>query len=97
MFWGIKFYNDMILTSGEQGNAQTEMLLHKDEGIFTFREGWTFPRRISFNGDECVMPLPDDYPTLPNGANIITAATFLNLSLLFFSFLFLALLAPPLF
>ncbi|XP_050369341.1 COBRA-like protein 6 [Argentina anserina] len=95
MFWGIKYYNDMILTSGDQGNAQTEMLMHKDEGIFTFREGWTFPRRISFNGDECVMPPPDDYPTLPNRVNTI-AATF-NPSLLLVSFLFLAVAAPALF
>ncbi|KAM5574415.1 COBRA-like protein 6 [Rosa sericea] len=95
MFWGIKFYNDMLLTSGNQGNAQTEMLLHKDEGIFTFREGWTFPRRISFNGDECVMPPPDDYPTLPSGAYTIGAN--LNPSLLLVSFLFLAVAAPALF
>ncbi|XP_004301494.1 PREDICTED: COBRA-like protein 6 [Fragaria vesca subsp. vesca] len=91
MFWGIKFYNDMILTSGNQGNAQSEMLLHKDEGTFTFREGWAFPRRISFNGDDCVMPPPDDYPTLPN-----IAAT-LNPYLLLVSFMFLAVAVPALF
>ncbi|GAY61147.1 COBRA-like protein 6 [Citrus sinensis] len=73
MFWGIEFYNDMLLQAGESGNVQTEMLLHKDSGIFTFREGWGFPRRILFNGDECVMPLPDDYPRLPNNAH--TAAS----------------------
>ncbi|CAB4298295.1 unnamed protein product [Prunus armeniaca] len=84
MFWGIKSYNDMLLASGQSGNAQSEMLLHKDPGIFTFREGWTFPRRISFNGDECVMPPPDEYPTLPN------SATTSRPSLVFFSFLILA-------
>lgn len=73
MFWGIEFYNDMLLQAGESGNVQTEMLLQKDSGIFTFREGWGFPRRILFNGDECVMPLPDDYPRLPNNAH--TAAS----------------------
>lgn len=91
MFWGIKFYNDMILPSGNQGNAQSEMLLHKDEGIFTFREGWAFPRRISFNGDDCVMPPPDDYPTLPN-----IAAT-LKPYMLLVSFMFLAVASLALF
>ncbi|GAV61200.1 COBRA domain-containing protein, partial [Cephalotus follicularis] len=66
MFWGIQYYNDMLLQAGESGNVQTEVLLHKDPGIFTFNEGWTFPRRIIFNGDDCVMPPPDDYPRLPN-------------------------------
>ncbi|KAF5728497.1 hypothetical protein HS088_TW21G00645 [Tripterygium wilfordii] len=68
MFWGIKYYNDMLLQSGENGNVQSEVLLHKDEGIFTFKAGWALPRRILFNGDECVMPLPEDYPRLPNAA-----------------------------
>ncbi|XP_023533604.1 COBRA-like protein 6 [Cucurbita pepo subsp. pepo] len=78
MFWGIQFYNDLILTSGERGNVQTEMLLQKDSEIFTFREGWAFPRRILFNGDECVMPPPDQYPRLPNEAHraMAMAATF---------------------
>ncbi|XWS40009.1 hypothetical protein CRYUN_Cryun18bG0103500 [Craigia yunnanensis] len=79
MFWGIQYYNDMLLREGEGGNVQTEMLLHKDEGIFTFREGWGFPRRILFNGDECVMPPPDRYPRLPNtghGAKFSLSAIF---------------------
>lgn len=66
MFWGIHFYNDMLLQQGDQGNVQSEILLHKDPGLFTFREGWAFPRRIYFNGDDCVMPPPDQYPRLPN-------------------------------
>ncbi|MBA0863027.1 hypothetical protein Goshw_015779, partial [Gossypium schwendimanii] len=65
MFWGVEYYNDMLLQEGEVGNVQSEMLLHEDEGIFSFREGWVFPMRILFNGDECVMPPPDDYPRLP--------------------------------
>lgn len=69
MFYGIEYYNDMLLQSGEDGNVQTEMLLHKDSGIFTFRNGWAFPRKISFNGDTCVMPPPDDYPRLPNSGH----------------------------
>lgn len=68
MFWGINHYNDMLLQAGEGGNIQTEMLLHKDEGMFTFNDGWAFPRRIMFNGEDCVMPPPDDYPTPPKNA-----------------------------
>lgn len=76
VFWGVQYYNDMLLQAGKGGNVQTEMLMHKDPGIFSFREGWGFPRRILFNGDECVMPLPDDYPRLPNSGNTATAKSF---------------------
>ncbi|XVE93262.1 hypothetical protein REPUB_Repub01dG0175300 [Reevesia pubescens] len=86
MFWGIQYYNDMLLQEGKSGNVQTEMLLRKDQGMFTFREGWGFPRRILFNGDECVMPSPDHYPRLPNTGH--SAAKF-SLSAIFFSFLLL--------
>ncbi|TYH94241.1 hypothetical protein ES332_A12G027900v1 [Gossypium tomentosum] len=82
MFWGVEYYNDMLLQEGEVGNVQSEMLLHKDEGIFSFREGWVFPKRILFNGDECVMPPPDDYPRLPK--NTARAASF-TLSIIFSS------------
>ncbi|CAN6229043.1 unnamed protein product [Urochloa humidicola] len=67
MFWGIKFYNEMLL---QDGNVQTEMILEKHEGEFTFSGGWAFPRRIYFDGHECVMPPADQYPTLPNGASV---------------------------
>ncbi|XP_027113199.1 COBRA-like protein 6 isoform X1 [Coffea arabica] len=66
MFYGIQYYNDMLLQSGESGNVQTELLLRKDPGLFTFRNGWAFPRKVSFNGEDCVMPLPDEFPRLPN-------------------------------
>ncbi|CAE5957025.1 unnamed protein product [Arabidopsis arenosa] len=69
MFWGVQFYNDVLLQEGKIGNVQTELLLKKDMGNFTFREGWAFPRRILFNGDECVMPSPDDFPRLPKSAS----------------------------
>lgn len=68
MFWGVKYYNDMLLHAGDLGNVQTEILLRKDPDIFTFNQGWAFPRRLSFNGDDCVMPPPDNYPMLPNGS-----------------------------
>ncbi|KAK3184847.1 hypothetical protein Dsin_032133 [Dipteronia sinensis] len=84
MLWGIQYFNDMLLQAGEGGNAQTEIIFHKDKGIFTLSDGWAFPRRIMFNGDECVMPPPDHYPTLPN-----TAASTPNFITLLFSLLFL--------
>ncbi|GKV21232.1 hypothetical protein SLEP1_g31229 [Rubroshorea leprosula] len=85
MFWGTRFYNDVLLQEGEMGNVQSEMLLRKDPGLFTFREGWAFPRRISFNGDDCVMPPPDQYPKLPNMGNTAKSSR----SAIFFSFLLL--------
>ncbi|KAK7246887.1 hypothetical protein RIF29_41757 [Crotalaria pallida] len=79
MFWGLQYYNDMLLEHGENGNVQTEILLRKDKEEFTFREGWTFPRKISFNGDECVMPSPDDYPRVPDKAHVATSSPFIVL------------------
>ncbi|KAL7119597.1 hypothetical protein ACP275_02G072200 [Erythranthe tilingii] len=69
IFYGIKHYNDILLQSRQNGNVQTELLMHKDGGKkFSFNGGWTFPRKISFNGEDCLMPLPDEYPRLPNKA-----------------------------
>ncbi|TXG59164.1 hypothetical protein EZV62_016993 [Acer yangbiense] len=90
MLWGIQYYNDMLLQAGESGNVQTEILFHKDEGMFTFGQGWAFPRRIMFNGDECVMPPPDQYPTLPNNASH-SASTPTFITILFSFLLFLKL------
>lgn len=68
MFWGIPFYNNMLMQSSvEAGNVQTEILLKKDPG-FSFGGGFAFPIKISFNGDACVMPPPDQYPRLPNSS-----------------------------
>ncbi|KAL9353786.1 hypothetical protein Peur_051756 [Populus x canadensis] len=88
MFWGLPFYNDILLQEGKDGNLQTEILLRKDPGIFTFREGWGFPRKIQFNGDECVMPPPDEYPSLPNKGHRASATTpFIILFSLFLAFM----------
>ncbi|KAI4964350.1 hypothetical protein ZWY2020_005911 [Hordeum vulgare] len=62
MFWGKKFYNDLLNEAGPLGNVQSELLMWKDSETFTFQKGWAFPRRVYFNGDNCVMPSPDDYP-----------------------------------
>ncbi|PPD83169.1 hypothetical protein GOBAR_DD19883 [Gossypium barbadense] len=84
MFWGIRYYNDMLLQEGENGYVQTEMLMRKGEDFLSFRQGWGFPTRVLFNGDECVMPLPDQYPALPNngGNGPIFSLSLIVLSLL---------------
>ncbi|XP_039137140.1 COBRA-like protein 1 [Dioscorea cayenensis subsp. rotundata] len=66
MLWGVKYYNDLLMEAGPYGNAQSELLFQKDQSTFTFDKGWAFPRRVYFNGDNCVMPPPDAYPWLPN-------------------------------
>jgi hypothetical protein len=49
----------LIMVAGPDGNVQSELLFRKDPSTFTFQKGWAFPRRIYFNGDNCVMPPPD--------------------------------------
>ncbi|CAN0880789.1 COBRA-like protein 6 [Linum grandiflorum] len=88
MFWGINLYNDVLLEEGDTGNVQSEMLLAKEAGMFSLGEGWTFPRRILFNGDECVMPSPDNYPRLPNASPPLLPLSSSLLSFFFSIFLF---------
>ncbi|KAL5561124.1 hypothetical protein UlMin_030871 [Ulmus minor] len=68
LFWGLKFYNDELLNAenDQLGSVNTELLLEKDLNSFTLRNGWAFPRRIYFNGENCQMPPPDVFPMLPN-------------------------------
>lgn len=68
MLWGIKFYDDLLMQAGHLGNVQSEIIFQKD-ATFTFEKGWAFPRRVYFNGDNCVMPPPDAYPWLPNAGS----------------------------
>ncbi|CAN1839961.1 COBRA-like protein 4 [Linum perenne] len=68
MFYGLKFFNDFLNEAGPEGNVQSELLLEKDVDTFTFKQGWAFPRKVYFNGDECMMPSPEDYPFLPNSS-----------------------------
>lgn len=68
MLYGVKFYNDFLEHAGPNGNVQSELLFRKDKSTFTFEKGWGFPRRIYFNGDNCVMPPPEAYPFLPNAS-----------------------------
>lgn len=68
MFYGMKYYNDLLMEAGPQGNVQSELLLQKNKDTFTFKQGWAFPHKVYFNGDECMLPPPDTYPFLPNSA-----------------------------
>ncbi|XP_066320721.1 COBRA-like protein 3 isoform X2 [Miscanthus floridulus] len=65
MFWGVKSYNDVLMQEGKLGTVQSELLLRKDSKTFIFEKGWAFPRGVYFNGDNCVMPAPENYPSLP--------------------------------
>ncbi|XP_076899083.1 COBRA-like protein 4 [Bidens hawaiensis] len=67
MFYGVqKLENDVLLEAGSNGSVYTEMILKNDRSIFTLNHGWAFPRKVYFNGDECIMPLNVSYPCLPN-------------------------------
>jgi hypothetical protein len=84
MFYGMKYYNDLLMEAGPFGNVQSEVLLQKDKNTFTFKQGWAFPRKVYFNGDECMLPPPDTYPFLPNSAhkNLLALSTLIS-SLIF--------------
>ncbi|XP_057952722.1 COBRA-like protein 4 isoform X2 [Malania oleifera] len=68
MFYGLKFYNDLLMEAGPGGNVQSEVLFLKNKETFTLKQGWAFPRKVYFNGDECMLPPPETYPHLPNFA-----------------------------
>nr|APR64077.1 phytochelatin synthetase-like protein 1 [Populus tomentosa] len=89
MLWGVKFYNDFLSQAGPLGNVQSELLFRKDTSTFTFEKGWAFPRRIYFNGDNCVMPPPDAYPWLPNDSSRPVISLLLPVMTLFLSMAFL--------
>lgn len=76
----MKFFNDILMEAGPDGNVQSEFILEKDKNTFTFNQGWAFPRKVYFNGDECMMPPPDEYPYLPNSAlaNWISLSTLMG-------------------
>ncbi|EXB28916.1 hypothetical protein L484_012675 [Morus notabilis] len=52
------------MEAGPDGNVQSQIILKKDVDSFTVKEGWAFPRKVCFNGDQCMMPPPDSYPYL---------------------------------
>jgi hypothetical protein len=63
MFWRLPYYSQM--QAGPEGNVQSDLLFGKD-AKFTLSYGWAFPSRIYFNGDDCVLPEPQSFPTLPS-------------------------------
>lgn len=67
VFWGIKYFNDMLMEAGPSGNVQSELLFAKGKD-FKFHNGWAFPHRVYFNGDDCVLPDPQEYPNLPSSS-----------------------------
>ena len=71
LFWGLDFYNSELLNADEKqlGSVTSDILLEKDSKSFTLSNGWAFPRRIYFNGENCEMPPPDIFPMLPNGSS----------------------------
>jgi hypothetical protein len=89
MLWGIRYYNDLLMVAGPVGNVQSELLFRKEPSTFTFERGWAVPRRIYFNGDNCVMPPPDAYPWLPNPSHShVLKASSVVLSMAIFTTLF---------
>eukprot|EP00268_Persea_americana_P007491 TRINITY_DN12797_c0_g1_i5.p1 TRINITY_DN12797_c0_g1~~TRINITY_DN12797_c0_g1_i5.p1 ORF type:complete len:160 (-),score=21.91 TRINITY_DN12797_c0_g1_i5:245-724(-) len=89
MFYGMKYYNDLLMEAGPSGNVQSEILLQKNKDTFSLKQGWGFPRKVYFNGDECMLPPPDTYPFLPNSApvKVLLLPTFLALAI--FSLIFI--------
>lgn len=75
MFYGIKYYNDLLMEAGPYGYLQSELILGKDKNTFTLEKGWDFPLKVYFNGDKCMMPPPDSYPSLPNPADAASIAS----------------------
>jgi hypothetical protein len=93
MFYGLKYFNDQLMQAGPYGNVQSEVLMRKDANTFTFKQGWAFPRKVYFNGDECQMPPPDAYPYLPNSAPGAAAAPLGSVVAAVFAFLLVLLTA----
>ncbi|VAI61454.1 unnamed protein product [Triticum turgidum subsp. durum] len=66
LFWGLPSFNQML---PQDGTVQTEVLLRKGKD-FSFSGGWALPRKIYFDGSECTMPPPDDFPQLPSSSPV---------------------------
>ncbi|XVF49927.1 hypothetical protein PTKIN_Ptkin04bG0055700 [Pterospermum kingtungense] len=71
VFYGVKHHNELLMETGPGGNVQSEVIFGKDKSEFTLEQGWGFPQKVYFNGDECMMPPPDSYPFLPNSPSPI--------------------------
>ncbi|KAK4733616.1 hypothetical protein R3W88_007877 [Solanum pinnatisectum] len=69
MLWGVKSSNDLLVQPGPSGTVQFELLLRKGTSNLTLDKGWAFPRRVYFDGDDCIMPPSDADPHMPNAAS----------------------------
>ncbi|KAK3029929.1 hypothetical protein RJ639_038157 [Escallonia herrerae] len=49
MFYGKKFYNDILMQAGPDGNVHSDLILQKDKNTLAWKRGWAFPRRVYFN------------------------------------------------
>ncbi|OMO79864.1 Glycosyl-phosphatidyl inositol-anchored, plant [Corchorus olitorius] len=76
VFYGVKDQNELLMGDRASGNVQSTLIFEKDESTFTLEQGWAFPRKVYFNGDECMMPPPDTYPFLPNCPSPIAPSQF---------------------
>ncbi|RRT36097.1 hypothetical protein B296_00040200 [Ensete ventricosum] len=94
MFYGMKYYNDLLMEAGAYGNVQSEVLLRKNADAFTFKQGWAFPRKVYFNGDECMLPPPDVYPYLPNSSPLSARVVLHNRAAPLLALLLLLMAAP---
>ncbi|KAI4367706.1 hypothetical protein MLD38_023415 [Melastoma candidum] len=76
LFWGIDNYNSELQQAEKDrlGSVATDIILQKNRDAFTLKDGWAFPRKIYFNGEDCQMPLPDQFPTLPNDSSGLKAS-----------------------
>ncbi|KAI3513330.1 hypothetical protein L1887_20660 [Cichorium endivia] len=67
MFYGVeKLENAGLLEAGSNASVHSEIILQKNRTTFSLNHGWAFPHKVYFDGDECIMPLPVSYPSLPN-------------------------------
>ncbi|KAJ8536330.1 hypothetical protein K7X08_034731 [Anisodus acutangulus] len=66
LFYGRKPYTDVLMQAGPNGNVRSDLTLNKDGEKTALKKGWAFPRRVYFNGNQCVMPSPESYPVVPN-------------------------------
>jgi hypothetical protein len=62
LLWGVKSYDNLLMEAGRNsGDVQAELLFHKHKS-FSLSNGWPFPWRVYFNGDNCAMPPHGVYP-----------------------------------
>ena len=89
LFWGIDYFNTILLQAdGDQvGSLNTEILLNKDTDSFTLSNGWAFPQRIYFDGENCEMPPLNTFPALPNGISSLKPTYCKIILLIVFTFI----------